>query len=441
LFWIIAVDYEQARPEFQYCAEWLTELGAIENPKRSISMPKVGRCMLRTKTGQVIETRSADDVKKIAGRAPDGIILAEAAQMGFEAYLKSIGRLSERRGWLLLSGTFESSSGWYVDLFNDWQSANPEGARSFSVPTWSNLKVYPGGRRDPEILRMEAMYSKIPGMFEERCGAVPMPPSDLVFRTFREPIHMSDHVRFEKSKPVYLAIDPSGGTNPYAVCAVQFYSHEEKMFDPPEVYDKIDFAYVIDVVYKRGKIDEQMIDLAKERPWWRNVAGGAIDVEAPDSKKRWLKYGGVSLWSKKIPVNEGIRRMHTFLHCIRSDDGTWKWPPHLLLNPSCEDISYEFRNFKRAKSTGGVRQGLEFEFKEKPPPNQPDHALKALWYLFIARYGYVKAIKRHGVAKTWTNPLRRRKASTQLPKPGTRSVKSMPSRSRRGSKAKRLLSV
>jgi hypothetical protein len=407
LFWIIAIDYEQARPEFDYIASWLSRLHAIDNPRRNLSIPKQGKCIAITKTGQRIETRSADDLRKIAGKAPDGIILAEAAQMPYDAYLKAIGRLAETRGWLIASGTFEGSAGWYAELFTQWQAINEDGGKSFSVPSWSNFHIYPGGRDDPEIKRLERLYSKVPGLFDERCGAVPVPPVGLVFRTFRETVHVDARAAFNKEKPVYLAVDPSGGTAPYAVAAVQFYSASEVGYEYEEApVDLIDFAYIIDRVYSRGVIDEEVIDDCKTRPWWKKVGGGAIDVEAPDSKRRWSKYGGVTLWSKKVPQIEGIRRLQTFLH-YKQEDGSYTYPPHLLVHPDVEELPYEMRNYKRAKKVGSSKQGLEFDYKEVPPSDQPNHLLKALWYLFIARYGYVKAPQKAGIVYTWSNRLKR----------------------------------
>lgn len=409
LFWLIGADYSLARPEFEYVAEWLTDLGAIANPKRDISMPKYGMCYLRTKTGQVVETKTADDVRKIAARAPDGIVLCEAAQLSYDVLLKAVGRLAEKRGWLVASGTFEGSSGWYPELFDEWRGLNNDGGRSFSLPTWGNTKVFPGGRNDSEILRLERTYSKVPGLFDERCGAVPAPPSNIVFSQFRDTIHIDERAVYDPALPVFLAIDPSGGTNPYAVGAYQFHEIQEYVPDD-EAFDAKQFAYLIDRVYERGKIDEEMIELTIAKPWWDHVAGGAIDVEAPDSKKRWLKLAGINLWSKKVEQIEGIRRLQSFMYYKKREDGSFEVPPHLLVNPDVVEFSYEVRNYKRIK-VGSVtgrsdRSGLERVPKEKPPSDQPNHILKATWYLLIARYGYVKSpIKRRPV-RTWRNPLR-----------------------------------
>ena len=406
-FWIVAATYELARPEFTYWTEHLLKLGAIRD-KRDISIPKTGKCVAICKSGQTIETKTADDLQRIAAVAPDGIIMAEAAQMPYEAYLKCVGRVAEKRGWLLLSGTFEGSLGWYPEKFIDWGSGNNiEGAISYSLPSWLNYFIYPGGRDDPEIKRMEAIYSRVEGMFEERCGAIPVPPSTLVFREYRSTIHQNPNIHYDPRLPVFLAVDPSSGGDPYAVLACQFppypYPRNENGHLTEEVPDAIDFCDVIDESYTTGENTEEIIAYLKRQAWWKNVRGGAIDVEATDERRRWAKYGNVPLVAKKIDQFAGIRRLKSFLHYKRDKvtglvlEGGW---PHLRLASHIRYLPYEFGKYKRKPNPEDTLLVVE-----KPPMNQPDHAIKAMWYLLVARYGDVKGAAKRGVVYTWQPPL------------------------------------
>lgn len=397
LFWIIADNYELARPEFNYAADMLGELGAI-NSTRDISMPKVGKATMRLKTGQYIETKTADDVRKLAAVAPDGVVIAEAAQCPYEAYLRAIGRTAERRGWVLMSGTFEGSLSWYADKWTEWQNpTNLEGAVSFSLPSWGNPYVYPQGRDDPEIIRLEALYERVEGLFDERCGAVPVAPVGLVFREFRHTVHVRDDATYDPELPVFLAIDPSAGGNPYSVLACQF--RQATYLEPHP--DPIDICVVIDEIYEQGKTDEQMIALAQKEFWWRKVRGGAIDVEAPDSRKRWRTIGGVNLRAKKVKQLEGIRRLKSFLY-YKEEHGIVVQAPFLQINSRVRSLPFEFGRYKRKDATSDDR-----EPREVPPDDQPNHSVKALWYLLVARYGYVKGSRIQKVANTWQKPLQR----------------------------------
>lgn len=403
LFWIVGPDYEQTHQEFEYWVEHLDKLGAFSDIRRQISMPKQGPWIAETKTGQKIQTKTSDDIRKLASVAPHGIIMSEAAQQTYETYLKLSGRVAENRGWLLMSGTFEESGTWFVDLFNEWQDPNKNGGFtagvSYSLPTWSNHHIFPGGRRDPEILRLEKLYERVPGLFEERMGASPSTPTNVIFKPYRRTLHVTDKYDFDPKKDVYLAIDPSSGGNPYSVLAVQFHDPpNEKLIDDP-----IDLVSVFDEIYEVDKIGEQIIELAKAKPWYKNVVGGAIDIAAPDERKRWLTYGNVTLLSKKISVLEGIRRLLTFLHfkvtnekilhrktgqpVLHRGEPIFKtYGPHLAIHPRVKSLPFEFVNYKRAKKRTSDSPG-----KDLPPRDAHNHSVKALWYLLILRYGFVKA--------------------------------------------------
>jgi len=392
-FWIVGPDYALARPEFNYWVEHLQVLGAIRSD-RDISVPKIGPASAVTKTGQIIETKTSDDTAKLAAVAPSGIIMAEAAQQDYDTYLRCIGRVAENRGWLLMSGTLEGSLNWYADLYNEW--LNPEnysGGVAYSMPSWDNLLIYPGGRFDPEILRLEAIYSRVEGLFEERCGAVPVPSHNLVFREFRTSIHMNAMVKYDPALPVYLAVDPAAGTNPYAVLACQFHKHEREELHP----DPIDYCHIIDEVYFSGKICEEMIEICKTKRWWDSVRGGAIDIEAPDDKKRWLKLGKVVLHSEKIHQLSGIRRLKSFLY-YAADPKTGRMidTPHLQIAPRVKSLPYEFSKFRRElpKDDDHIARDLVSD-------TVPNHSIKALWYLLIARYGEVKASRIARPAYNW----------------------------------------
>lgn len=382
-YWIVGPDYTLARPEFSYWVENLMRLGAIGSDK-DISMPKLGACVAITKTGQIIETKTSDDTKKLAAVAPSGIIMAEAAQHEYDSYLRCVGRIAEKRGWLLMSGTFEGSMGWYADKFKEWQDPlNLDSGMAYSMPSWSNMSIYPLGREDPEILRLEKLYQRVEGLFEERIGASPVPSSTLVFREFRTSIHVNPAIRYNPALPVYLAIDPSAGTNPYAVLFCQFVKHERETLHP----DPIDYCNVIDEIYVTNKIGEEVMSLAKEKTFWDAVRGGTIDVEAPDERKRWLKYTHVSLWSEKVDQLAGIRRLKSFLHYqLDPKTGQITEPTHIQISPKCRGLIYELGHYKRPQAKDD-----DHEVRDMPEANQADHSVKALWYLMIARYGEVKA--------------------------------------------------
>ena len=338
---------------------------------KSSSYPKVGPCQLETMFGAQIVTKSADDVRKLAGVSPEGILMCEAAQCDYEVWLKLRGRLTEKRAWLWMSGTFEGSLGWYPELFNRWQADNPEDAKSFSIPTWANLAIFPGGRNDPEIKALEATYPA--DLFMERCAAVPCPPTGLVFREFKYDTHVTAAAKYDPQLPVELAIDP-GYATAYYVGAVQFRERH---------------AYLIDEIYAQGEVAEQVIARCKRRPWWKSVHGGVIDVagkQHPGSKSQveiWQCEAGVWLRANKVPIVDGILRMRTYLADPADADGK----PLLHFNPVCKGVLAEFGKYKYAKDA-------ESRPISELPIDRDNHGIKAISYLLYDRFGPVYRRKR-----------------------------------------------
>lgn len=400
-YWIVGPDYDAPRAEFEYMLEHLEKLDAIRSTKH-VRMPKEGSWHLATKTGQTLTTRTSADVRKLASVSVDGILMVEAGSQSFSAYLKCLGRVAQARGWLHVSGTLESSSDWYANIALVWKE--DEKAREgdlFSLPTWSNTFEFPGGRNDPEILRLERLYAPVPGYFEEKCGATPAPPLGVIFRSFSFPRNVKESATFRRGVPVYLAIDPgAGGPSAYMVAACQFLP-SPYFAEDEDVVDRIDLCHVVDVIYAPGATFEGIKPIVEQKYWYPQVAGGMIDVEDPGERKRWRKFLGIPLAAKKIPILEGERRLHSFL--------AWRegYGPHLIFSPDVPDLA--LKEFGQYRSPADTPEDL----LRSPPSSSrfrrgPDHLLKGLWYLLVGRYGYVKGgeLPSVSVRETWRHKRR-----------------------------------
>ena len=213
LYWLAAESFEMAREEFGYCLEYAKKLGILSK----FSFPKEGACEMTVHGGIVIRTKSLQDPVTIAAVSPDGIVICEAAQTTWQSVSACAQRIIDNKGWLYLQGTMEASATFYAEKHREWSISNNEDAKSFSLPTWSNLAKFPGGRQDPEILRQEAMLPE--DVFMERFGGVPCPLSNIVVRGFSNDVHVGNYP-YDPVLPVELAIDP-GYAGAYAVEAVQ----------------------------------------------------------------------------------------------------------------------------------------------------------------------------------------------------------------------------
>jgi len=241
LLWLVAADYERTRAEFNYICESFDKLEIGFNATKQVDPGEIN-----VAGGFRIATKSSKDPRKLAVEAPDGIIGCEASQLDYETFLRIRGRLAEKRGWALLSGTFEGSLGWYPELYNRGRLPSEEFA-SFSLPTWSNLAVFPGGRQDPEIISLERECSR--EWFLERFGGEPCPPRGLVFNDFRNNLHVgiTGDYEFNPTETVYLLVDP-GFATAYTVLVAQ---------------KRGEYLYIVDEVFEKGFVTSDIIKICK----------------------------------------------------------------------------------------------------------------------------------------------------------------------------------
>lgn len=360
-FWIVGPDYEQARAEFLHLRDGLERVGLLA-PK-SVSMPRQGQWRLETVLGAQVMTKSSQEVLALASVAPRGVLMVEAAQQTYEVYLRLRGRVAEHRAPLLMSGTFEGSLGWYPEIWQRWQAANPEGGRSFSLPTWSNRAVFPGGRDDPEIRALEAALPA--DVFMERCAAVPCPPRTLVFKEFSYPLHVRP-CPFRPELPVQVWIDP-GYAGAYAVVVVQVEGGR---------------VYQIDEVYGRGLVAQEIIAECQRRPWWGAVRYGVMDVAGAQHQgmeshvEIWRRLGGITIHAQGVGVADGILRHRTFLRDPASGE------PRLFHDPRCRGTLAEYALYKYPD----VRENRP---EREEPVDRDNHAMKAIAYGLVANFGLV----------------------------------------------------
>lgn len=387
LFWLVAQDYERTKMEFTYLQDYLASMNIRFQATKQVDP---GEILVLDDTGKGIvfriATKSAKDPRKLAMEAPDGILVCEASQIDYETYLRLVGRLAEKRGWMLLSGTFESSLGWYVEAFQRGQAQNEEEIKSFSLPTWSNTIIFPGGREDPEIKRLEKTLSR--EWFMERFGGVPTPPRGLVLNEFRNHIHtgVGGMYDFDPSELVYIFVDP-GFASAYAVLAAQI---------------RGEHLYIIDEIYERGFVTSDIIKVAKQKPWWNRVTGGSIDIAGRQHQAMaapievWMKEAGVPLRSTKIRIQDGIERVKSFL-TVNPITGV----PKVHINACCRGVISEM---------GGCPDPIDGQTKVykwrvdsagnlvgETPDDKHNHGCKALAYGIVDLFGYSPKLKSPGI--------------------------------------------
>ena len=369
LYWLVAADYERTRAEFDYLVEDFATLGVLSEVSKRVDP---GRILLAD--GTKIETKSAKDPRTLAMRAPDGIIGCEASQLDLNSYHRLRSRVAPKRGWLFLSGTFEGSLGWYPQLFASWQTGS-EDEKAFSLPSYSNIHLYPKGARDPEILKLKAMASD--EFFMERIQGIPCPPVGLVFGEFRADLHTDSEANYVKGEPVYLWMDP-GYAGAYAVEAAQEINGQLCVFDE---------------VYERGLTTEEMITAVTNKPWWPDVHSGTIDIAGYQHQamsapaEMWMEKTGIYLDAQKIRINEGTERLKGFM---KTDPVTSR--PGIVFNPECRGILSEFgavpSPFDGQTRAYRWKSDREGNIVGETPEDKNNHGIKAVIYGLVSRFGY-----------------------------------------------------
>ncbi len=377
LGWVIGPDYKQTRAEISFMIElfdrvgWVNKRSTPENPTSPWSFTTVWNFRW--------ETKSSLDLRKIASQPPRVVLVPEAAQQPYEVWLKARERAAEKRGTVIMNGTLEKGLPWYADLLKRWKAPNPEEGYSISIPTWDNKVIYPGGYDDPEMELLRATFPD--DLFAERFGAEPRKATGLVIPEFDYGTHVRDLPVYDDI-PVELWIDP--GKNAYVVLFVQIIGKR---------------VHVLDRIYKRKGIAQDVIKIAMENPLWHLVmlnkmSHGVIDIAGkheyglPSHVEVWNEEAGISLRTNYVFQEDSRNVVRYRLKEIDREDRQ----PLLLFNSNMtSDVSYdgqandvlsEFNMWKWRDFSPNSSEPLQ-------PIDSNNHAIKALGYGLYDIYGPV----------------------------------------------------
>jgi len=374
LGWMVGYDYETCMPEFTEMSNKLMSIGILNANDVQVRDGGRDKCRFTTSTGLTVETISGSEPHKISRLAPNFILGCEVGHWTEAMWHNVIGRLMEKRGCLWASGSFESNTGWLVELWRKWQGDSDEGGRSYSIPSWANPVVYPLGEEDPEILRRRAMLP--PWVYEQRHLGIPSAPKGMVFTDFLPSLHISPLAVYDPSLPMHIFIDP-GNKSAYAVLAVQF-GHKS--------------VVVVDEIYERDRTNAEVIAIACHREWWP-PSKGVIDVAGTQhhgersSEEAWRE-AGVRCSYRHIKVEDGIDRLRSLLRSDGKGD-----TPTLLVHPRCRGLIAEMGAGQSpfpGRQPWCYKTDAQGNVLSEVPDDRNNDACKALYYGLIANLGYVE---------------------------------------------------
>ena len=388
--WIVANDYKLGHPEFEYIRDWLLWFNV---PLVTDSTPNVGPWRLVTAWGAELVTQTGADITKIEAGNLDAAVVAEAGLVDPDIIRRLRGRVGEKRGPILMSGSLDMSEPWYMESFEQFFHGPTETAswQSFGAPSWENLIVFPDGREDQQIKEWEAELNEDEFKLKVACEVAK--PSELVFPEFDVRTHVkemnlvvrndrgelveypepvTDQWGFDvgrwnlpKRDPVHLAIDP-GSRGAYAVLAIRLYD---------------DQVFVIDEIYMRLAMVEDVIDECKMREWWRDVNFAVMDIAG---KQRPAMASHADIWAMDhnlgfypamtyTHIEDGIEHLKTFLK------NPLNKKPRLWIHPQCKATIKEFGLYR-------YRTVKENRPISEEPVDNNNHSIKALTYYLVNRF-------------------------------------------------------
>ena len=385
LHWMVAPDYMQAKNEFGYLAEFCRMAGILQRRTESKRDSNYLETTLRYPLESMLQpdvpgktvmllTKSAALPEKLAGDAPATITMVEAGQQSADVRENLVGRTSERRAPLFMSGTLEKDVGWYADFYEHNQAGDGElyrpGAEVFNLPSHSNLSVYPLGENDPEILYQRQQLGA--DLYAEKFLGIPQRVRHRVFDNFWEPkrsVNVPPWGRgFDPNRPIELAIDP-GHAHRHAVLAFQMDGKT---------------AWVVDSLWLRQKTCQQIIDLLKERAWWGKVGYWVMDIAGratgPDGRSYADIYEanlpGIPFRMTKVPLMAGYDRHK---ECLLAD---WGDPKLMILDRqgALGPLQWEYNHHQWKLNSAGE------PITELPNPINDD-AIKAATYYLWDKFG------------------------------------------------------
>ena len=377
-FAIIGADYELCREEFRYLLEFGSKLGIVKDSH----FPSRDQCILALSRGGgvkpcIIETKSAKYPERIAAVPYDGALLVEAAQLPFDIFEITQGRLSEKDGWMLMGGTLESEADWYVDKSREYEiPGNVDRGVTYSLAAWENTGAFEGSWDDPRLVRQRELLGLV--KFMERYGGVIRPLKGLVLSEFKSTMHTGNYP-YNPELPVYIWVDPGRHPSAYACLFVQILNDE---------------VYIFDEIYVQFYNTPQVIQMVLAKPFYSKIVGGAIDISAKQKGEEkkviwevWKEDAKLSLDMNKIHVKSGIERISPFFvpHPIHGS-------VRIHIDKKCVGLISELGGCKSpfaGEGRGAWKKKMDRmgNVQSDEPSERNCDACKALIYGIVAHFG------------------------------------------------------
>lgn len=369
-FWIVGPNYTDAEKEYRVFYNDCKKLGMPFDRPGTYYDARSGNMQVSMWDGKfLVSAKSAAHPESLVGEGLFGVIMAEAAKQKASVWTKYVRpTLADFQGWALFNSTPEGKN-WFYEYWQKGQDPEEKEWSSHRFPSWFNTRVFPGGRKDPEILSMEndltveAFNQEVGAQFSDYVGRV--------FKDWDEEVHVRN-LTFDPSLPIYIATD-YGWTNPNVALFIQ-----------KDVWDNL---YIIGEYYERGRTDEEMADdlLARFPVYCDKARELYPDPEDPGAsavlaRKLRLQVRGGTGGARKTRldlIRKWLKVVNTHL-----PEGHEARVPKLFVDRKCVHTIREMDAYRYPeKKADSDKNSLE------EPLKKDDHVPEALGRFFAGHYG------------------------------------------------------
>jgi hypothetical protein len=277
--WIIGPNYIDCEKEFRVIYDTFKKLGIDTVSSKFLKNVENGSMHITTNWGFDVECRSAQHPDSLVGEGLDFVVMAEAGRLHRKTFTEYVRpALSDKRGWSLITGVPELATDTSLLYWGYKRGLEHETKpwKSWRMPSWTNNFVFPGGRRDPEILEAEddltedEFRRQYGGMFVDRVGRV--------MSEWDDEIHLK-RIKYNPDWPLYAAVD-YGFTNFFVWLWIQV--------------DEFDNVYVLGEHYIKQMDTERIAkEVLKEHPWTKKCVAFYPDPHNPDDTAILSRHLGI----------------------------------------------------------------------------------------------------------------------------------------------------